>query len=117
MDDEAGIDEAVPHGGHDLVERHDHDFADAARNVLCRPEAEQQVRGRALARHGDPAAAEHGRVWHCSRCPVVPLFPLFPLPCRWSSSAPAVRSLCPRRRRRAAERSPSAPKAVLRKRS
>ena len=42
---------AVPHGGHDLVERHHDDLADAARHLVGRPQPEEQVGGRALARH------------------------------------------------------------------
>ena len=53
VDDEAGVDLAVPHRGHDLVERHDHDLADPAGHRVRRPQPEQQVRGRALARHRD----------------------------------------------------------------
>ena len=47
VDDESGVDLAVPHGGHDLVERHHDDLADAAGHVVRGPQPEQQVRRRA----------------------------------------------------------------------
>ena len=52
VDDQAGVEAAVPHRRHDLGERND---LDARRRLTGRPEPEQQVRRRALGRHRDGA--------------------------------------------------------------